>query len=144
MKKLILNHSQLFSNPANKGNKEKYEFFDKLQLDNLKELYKEENTNINANNNYYFKISKPRFEEDLAKYGFKVIYNDWTNQEECFEKADGELKIAIPIKMNKDGYAYITSNMTKNKQSTKLIETIRRLINEKLVKTELVLEEKKN
>ena len=139
MKKLILSHNKIFTGSSSDA--DIYKFLDNLNLDNLKKLY--ENNNEYKDNKYYFKVSKLRYSEDISNYGFKIVYNDWTNQEEGYELQDGDYKLFIPIKMNKDGSAYITSNMTETKNSSKIINILKRMLKAKLVKTEKV-EQKKN
>lgn len=138
MKKLILKNDVF--NYKNSNSKAIYEFLEKNELPNLAEKFKEDIQDIDKT--ICFKIKKPRFEQDLEKYGFKIIYNDWTNQEESYEIEDNGFKLVIPIKLNDEGYSYIKSNMTNEKYSNKLFDTLRRMVNSKIIITEEI--QKKN
>lgn len=138
MKKLILKNDVF--NYKNSNSKAIYEFLEKNELPNLAEKFKEDIQDIDKT--ICFKIKKPRFEQDLEKYGFKIIYNDWTNQEESYEIEDNGFKLVIPIKLNNEGYSYIKSNMTNEKYSNKLFDTLRRMVNSKIIITEEI--QKKN
>ena len=137
MKRLKLNGVQ--TEAKNERILEKYTFFIRYNLQNLANLYK----NDIKDDLYYFYIINPDYEKDLKKYGFIEKYNDWTNQVEFWILEDNDLKIQIPVKLNKKNIAYVQSNMDNNKYSEKLIMTLDKMISNNILHLEKI-EEKKN
>lgn len=122
MKKLILDKKILLGDSLNK-----YEFLKKYGYNNLAELFKKDKALADIGNVSFF-VKNINYEKDLKNYGFIESYNDWTNQLESWILKDKDYSIAIPVKTNKEGKAYLTSNMTNSKTSEKLINTLSLMI----------------
>lgn len=125
-------------------NKSKYlkaMFLKRNGFNALASLYPKMDSKL-KNEFYYIYIKNLNFKKDLQPFGFKEVYNDWTNTINGYELSDNDFKIFISAKTNKEKISYLETNMTDKNESPLLIETIQIMLEKQILWSEAI--EKKN
>lgn len=115
-----------------------YDLFKSLGLIHLaNSLNKQKDKPKITNSECYFTIKNINFIDSLKPLGFIEKYSDWTNKLEGYSLTINNYNLLIPYNKTPK-ICYIKSNMTNKKHSKELIEVLRKLIDCRIVKYEVI------